>query len=85
MERSGLSRLSDEYDLKYKNAHSDLKAITFTYSASGFSMRPKVEIALLMDTVEVPARVTVVDRTHLGYPVIIGKKNLKKFLVDVSK
>lgn len=83
--RDDLKKLSDEYDVTYRNAHTDLRAITFTYSASGFSMRPKIEISFIMDTIEIPASVTIADRTSLEYPVIIGRKSLRKFLVDVSK
>ncbi len=83
--REDLKKISDEYDKKYKDGHPDLSAITFTYSANGFSMRPKIEISLFMDTLEIPTRVTIVDRTHLEYPVIVGRKSLQKFLVDVSK
>lgn len=83
--REDLKKVSDEYDAKYKNAHPDLKAITFAYSANGFSMRPKVEISFVMDTVNVPSYVTIVDRAHLEYPAIVGRKSLRKFLVDVSK
>lgn len=83
--REELKKTSDEYDVKYKNAHPDLKAITFAYSANGLSIRPKVELSFVMDAIEIPARVTVIDRSSLGYAAIIGKKNLGKFLVDVSK
>ena len=48
-------------------------------------MRPKIEISILMDTLEIPAYVTIVDRASLEYPVIVGRKSLRKFLVDVSK
>jgi alpha-L-glutamate ligase-like protein len=83
--REDLKKISDEYDAKYKEAHPDLRAITFTYSANGFSMRPKIEVLLIMDTVETPAWVTVVNRVHLEHAAIIGRKSLRKFLVDVSK
>lgn len=83
--RASLKIISDEYDTKYKDAHPDLKAITFTYSANGLSLRPKIEIAFIMDTLEIFTRVTIVDRAHLEYPVIIGKRDLRKFLVDVNK
>lgn len=83
--RNDLKKISSEYDMKYQNVHPDLRAVTFTYSANGFSMRPKIGISLIMDTVEIPAHVTVVNRENLGHSVIIGKKSLRKFLVDVSK
>ena len=84
-DRDDLKKISDAYDTKYRTAHPDLQAITFTYSANGFSMRPKIEISLLIDGLLVPARVTIADRASLEYPVIIGRKSLRKFLVDVSK
>jgi alpha-L-glutamate ligase-like protein len=84
-DRTSLKEVSDEYDQKYKDAHPDLKAITFTYSANGLSMRPKIGISFIMDSIEIPARATIIDRAHLEYPVIIGRRDLKKFLVDVSK
>lgn len=83
--REDLRKISDEYDVKYKNAHPDLKGVVFAYSANGFSMRPKIEISFIMDTVRVSSYVTVINRAHLEYPVIIGRKSLRKFLVDVSK
>ena len=83
--RSSLKIISDEYDKKYEGAHPDLKAVTFTYSANGLGMRPKVEVSFVMDTIEISTRVTIVDRAHLEYPVIVGKRDLRKFLVDVSK
>lgn len=83
--RDDLKRLSDEYDKTYSNAHPDLKAITFAYSANGLSVRPKIEISFIMDVIVIPAKVTVIDRSSLEYAAIIGRKNLRKFLVDVSK
>ncbi|MFZ1720033.1 MAG: sugar-transfer associated ATP-grasp domain-containing protein [Candidatus Moraniibacteriota bacterium] len=80
-----IRKMSDAYDIRYKNAHPDLRAIVFARSANGLSMRPKVEVSLIIDTVEISARTTIIDRSRLEYPVIIGRKNLSKFLVDVNK
>ncbi len=84
-DRTAMKQISDEYDARYKNAHPDLRAISFIYSASGFSMRPKIEILLVLDSVEIPAHVTIVNRAHLEYSAIVGRSSLRKFLVDVSK
>lgn len=83
--RNDLKKISDEYDTAYRDAHPDLRAITFIYSANGFSMRPKIELLLIMDTVEVTTRVTIVSRENLKHTAIIGRKSLQKFLIDVSK
>lgn len=83
--RDDLKKISAEYDAKFLKSHPDLRAITFTYSANGFSMRPKVDVLLSIDTLEMPVTVTVADRENLEYKAIVGRKNLRKFLVDVSK
>lgn len=83
--REDLKKISDTYDTKYKGVHPDLEGISFTHSSNGFTMRPKISISLLLDTVAIPARASVISRSHLEYPVIIGRKNLSKFLIDSSK
>ena len=65
--------------------HPDLADITAVYSSSGATLRPKVGLSFFLDKTEVIAKVTIVDRSQLSYPIIIGRKNLNKFLVDVSK
>ena len=44
-----------------------------------------IRIDLVMDTFAIPAKVSVIDRSRLDYKMIIGRKNLRKFLVDVNK
>lgn len=54
-------------------------------SSHGTSYRPILRVDLTLDTLSFPAKVSVIDRSHLKYPVIIGRKNLSKFLIDVNK
>jgi len=54
-------------------------------SSHGTSYRPMFRVDLFVDQVIIPAKVSAIDRTGLEYPVIIGRKSLRKFLVDVSK
>jgi len=42
-------------------------------------------VNLVMDKRNVPAKVTIIDRAQLKYPIIIGRRNLGKFLIDVNK
>ncbi len=84
-DRKTLKQISDEYDTKYVKAHPDIQSISFTYSASGVSMRPKVEITFTMNSVKIRTKTSIIDRSNLEYPVIIGRKDLRKFLVDTSK
>lgn len=63
----------------------DLADTTSVKSSHGTSYRPMIHIDLVMDAVTIPAKVSVINRSHLEYPVIIGRKDLKKFLIDVNK
>ena len=63
----------------------DLADTVPVLSSHGTSYRPKILVSLILDTVTIPAKVSVISRSHLEYPVIIGRKHLQKFLIDVNK
>ncbi|HPN96196.1 MAG TPA: sugar-transfer associated ATP-grasp domain-containing protein [Candidatus Moranbacteria bacterium] len=54
-------------------------------SSHGTSYRPMVKIAFIMNDVKITAKASIIDRSNLKFPIIIGKKNLGKFLIDVNK
>lgn len=55
------------------------------HSSHGTTYRVKIQLEMLLDGTRVPVRPTLIDRSRLDYKSIIGRKNLLKFLVDVSK
>jgi len=55
------------------------------HSSHGTTYRPMVNIKIIMDDLEIPAKVSIIDRSNLKLPIIIGKRNLGKFLIDVNK
>lgn len=63
----------------------DVVETAIIHSSHGTTYRPMVRISIVMDNVLIPAKVTIISRSHLKFPVIIGKKNLGKFLIDVNK
>jgi alpha-L-glutamate ligase-like protein len=54
-------------------------------SSHGVSYRAMIRIELIMDSLRIPAKVSVIDRSNMEYKAIIGQKSLRSFLVDVSK
>lgn len=62
-----------------------LESTVVVHSASGSTYRPTIKITVVMDGVTIPTKVTLINRSHLKYPIIVGKRNLKKFLIDVNK
>jgi alpha-L-glutamate ligase-like protein len=80
----------DLKDLKVKERETLFKDVPYLadmaiiHSSHGTSYRPLVRIRIVMDKRTIPALVTIIDREHLKYPMIIGKRNLKRFLVEVK-
>jgi alpha-L-glutamate ligase-like protein len=70
---------------KYIGKHPDLAGITVVYSSNGKSIRPAVKITFILDNVEISAQVNIANRSELEKDMIIGRKNLGKFLIDVNK
>lgn len=56
-------------------------------STHGNKLRPVVEVELLLDGKKTISEFTLADRTHMKYPVLIGRNTLKhgEFLIDPSK
>lgn len=63
----------------------DLADTSLTKSSHGTSYRPMIRLDLSLDSVVISAKVSVIDRSDLKYSVIIGRKNLTRFLIDVNK
>lgn len=70
---------------KYKSLVLDLADVAVVFSASGSSLRPVIKIAAVLDGQEMLTSCNIVDRVHLKYPMIIGKRNLGRYLIDVNK
>jgi alpha-L-glutamate ligase-like protein len=79
-----LKKLSvKERELLFKGV-PHLADTAIIHSSHGTSYRPLVKIKIVMDKMSIPALVTIINRQHLKYPMIIGKRNLKRFLVEVK-
>jgi alpha-L-glutamate ligase-like protein len=72
---------------KLKKEHlkktEDLIDIDVIYSSSGVTIRPKIKVRFIMDDELVVARANIIKRDNLKYSMIVGRRDLKKFLVEV--
>ena len=81
-----LSELSREERWQMFEHIPDVISTVRVRSSNGIlTYRITIRIEMEIDQVRIPAKVTLIDRSSLDYPAIIGKKNLRKFLIDVSK
>lgn len=62
-----------------------IQTTVVVHSSSGSTYRPTIIVGVVIDQIKFFTKVTLIDRSNLKYPAIIGKRNLKKFLIDVSK
>lgn len=74
----------EERELIFKK-NTDVVDTAVIHSSHGTTYRPMVIIKIIMDNLEIETRVTIIDRSDLKYSVIVGKRNLGKFLIDVNK
>lgn len=62
-----------------------VESTVVVHSSHGTTYRPMVKIKIVMDRRVIYSKVTIINRSQLKYPIIIGKRNLGKFLIDVNK
>lgn len=84
-ERKDAKNILDEMRKEHLPKNPELVDIDIIYSSNGVSIRPKVKIKFILGGVEIFANANIVNREELTYDIIIGKKSLGKFLIDVNK
>jgi alpha-L-glutamate ligase-like protein len=63
----------------------EIKAFTIVRASNGVTIRPIIEAEITLGDITKTYVLTVSDRTALIYPIILGRKDLKEFLIDPSK
>lgn len=98
---SEIRKLKDVFEKKYSSSEDaqkdvpDIKervqdfqyitGITVVRSSNGFTIRPVIEAELTLGEITRTYQFTVSDRSSLLYPVILGRSDLGKFLIDPTK
>jgi alpha-L-glutamate ligase-like protein len=77
--------IKTQFMSKYGKNIPGLENVAVIFSSNGASIRPTIKITFIVDEIEATTNVNIADRGDLKYPMIIGKRNLGKFLIDVTK
>jgi len=85
MTKEEVDELSKNKVYKALRKHPDIVQVVKTYSSHGISYRIEVPVKVQLSGVEFSSNVSVITREHLQYPMIIGRRDLKKFLIDPTK
>lgn len=83
--RDDVQRISKELLATYLPQHPELADIAFVYASNGMTIRPKVRLTFELSGRRVTSNISIVDRSHLLYKVLIGRNDLRQFLIDPKK
>lgn len=81
--RGQAAEVGKKIRLEYQNKIPDVVAINPIFSASGATFRPVVDLRFVLDKEVVVSRANIVDRADLQYSMIIGRRDLKRFLIQI--
>lgn len=70
---------------KILEKYPSIKSIGRIYSSNGHRLTPFFELDIEIEGKNFKAIFNISDRKNLEYPIILGRKALKGFLVDVEK
>ena len=76
----------EKWKNKIKEHNLDIELDVVTVRAgNGASLRPLIKVNFQISGLEVSTNVNIEDRTGLRNPILIGRKDLTRFLIDPSK
>jgi alpha-L-glutamate ligase-like protein len=83
--KAEVEELSKKKVYKELKKHKDIVAVVKTYSSHGVSYRIELPLKFELENITINSNASVIVREHLKYPVIIGRRDLKRFLVDPTR
>ena len=84
--RAEINKITDKINVSLKNNSSGyLKKVAIVKAGNGFSLRPYIQIKLKIDNVTLLSTCSLVDRSHLKFKMLLGKKDMKNFIIDPTK
>lgn len=85
MTEEDVRALSDNQVWKELEKHPDVADVVKVFSANGASYRIEIRLNLVVDNLPIISKASISNRKGLKYPVLVGRRDLKKFLIDSSK
>jgi alpha-L-glutamate ligase-like protein len=79
------AEIKKEIFKKYKPTIPDLEDVAIIFSASGNSIRPVIKMEYLLNEIKISSKTNISKRIDLKYPMLVGRRDLNKFLIDVTK
>lgn len=77
--------LSQNETWKELEKHPDIVGVAKTFSSHGATYRIEIKLHLIIDNQEIISKLSIANRDGLKYPLLVGRRDLNKFLIDVNK
>lgn len=65
--------------------HPDIIGVAKAFSSHGATYRIEVPLDFSLRNIPIKSKITIANRENLKYQVLIGRRDLKKFLIDINK
>ncbi len=76
---------AQQHEQRLMAEYPEIKGMTVVSSSHGVSLRIRIPLTVTLAGYKMDIEATVFDRSHLMYPMLIGKRNLSHFLIDTTK
>jgi len=83
-ERSAIEERYEEIQESLK-MHSDVVETHIVHNSNGSSIRVGVQIEFKLHKKTVRVNANIMDRSAMNYPMLLGRRDLKSFLIDPTK
>lgn len=83
LQRGEGKRIKTALMARHARSMPDLAGTSLVHSANGLTIRPIISLPFVMDKRRVRSRMNIIDRSGMRYKLLIGRKDLKHFLIAV--
>ncbi len=80
-----IKTLSQNETWKKLEKHPDIVGVAKTFSSHGATYRIEIKLSIILDNQEIASKLSIANREGLTYPVLVGRRDLRKYLIDTSK
>jgi hypothetical protein len=80
-----VNELSKNETWKELMKHPDICEVAKIFSSHGATYRIEIKLELVIDKMLILSRLSVANREGMKYSLLVGRRDLKKFLIDANK
>ncbi len=77
--------LAKQFEESLMKEQPDIRGLSVVSSSHGTTLRIRIPLTISLVGHKMDIEPTVIDRAHLQYPILIGRRHLSHFLIDTTK